>query len=185
MSDSLVVRLAHDVRAEHASTGRGISPLSAVFEDGAPPGWHLEIKGEHVVVTARDGIDPPAAAPVIVLTVTDPMVAMRLAQPSVRVTLDQPEIVRQFDPVPMTLTVDLVADDGTASTGKTVRARGSAGAPVALPEVATEPGTYRSAARLWRSTFNPLDVAVDGTSVRTLAIDFTRKDTRVRVVDTT
>lgn len=185
MSELAANRLVHHVRAEHAATGRGVAPITAVFEETPPPGWFLRVKGADVVVAVSDWARVPAAPPVLVLTVADPVLALRIQQPSARVTLDQRELVHSFAPAQMTLTIELVGDDGTPSTGKTVRARGAAGAPVGLAEVGGEPGIYRSPERVWTASFNPLDVVVDGTPVRKLAIDFTRKDTRVRVVDTT
>jgi hypothetical protein len=181
----LVVRLKHVIRAEHASTGRVVSPIRATFDGPAPPGWHLRARGSEIVVTARDGVPAPAALPDVRLTLADPALAIRVDQPVATVALTDAEIVHRYQPVPMTLTVELASSTGGPVTGKTVQARGMGAAAVALPELGDEAGTYRSAARVWPASFHPLDVLVDGTPVRKLSIDFTSKDTRVRVLDTT
>ena len=62
--------------------------------------------------------------------------------------------------------------------------RGTSGTTIALPETAT-PGTYRSTARTWTADHHPGDLRVDGQSVRKVAVDVTRADTRIHVVDPT
>ena len=182
-ADIVVTELRSHLRARHASTGRPFAPLQAVLED-PPPGWHLRVNGADVVVTARQGLADPPAPPVVRLTVGDPVLALRVQQPTAQVALTASEIVHEFQPVPMTLTVDLVAAaDGEPQTGVTLRAHGASPPAVDLPEVV--PGTYRSPARVWTSDFHPLELRIGGTLLMRLAIDFTRTDTRVRVVDPT
>ena len=53
------------------------------------------------------------------------------------------------------------------------------------PEETATPGTYRSAARAWTADHHPGDLRVDGQSVRKVAVDVTRADTRIHVVDPT
>ncbi len=182
--DTVVTELRHHVRARHASTHGPLAPLLAVLQ-GAPPYWHVEVKGPDVVVSGRRGTPAPAAPPTVRLTVGGPL-APWLQPATETVPLTAPEIVHDFQPAPMTLTVELVKKaDGTPVTGRTVTAHGSAGAPVTLPELAVEPGTYRSPAQVWPAAFHPLELRIAGVKVVRLAIDFTRTDTRVRLVDPT
>jgi hypothetical protein len=182
--DTVVTELRHHVRARHASTHEPLAPLLAVLPD-APPGWHVAVKGPDVVVAARHGMPGPAAPPTLRLTVGGPLAPwLEPATDTVPLTAD--EIVHDFQPTPMTLTVELVKKaDGKAATGRNLTAHGSAGAPVTLAELAAEPGTYRSPARVWAAEFQPFELRLAGVLVTRLAIDFTRTDTRVRVVDPT
>jgi hypothetical protein len=181
----LITKLRHHVRAAHAATGQGIAPLRAALEV-TPPGWYVGVKGADVVVTAREGVPEPAAPPVALITVADPLTALWVAPTSVRVNLTAPELTATFAPVAMTLTVELVAKAGGApSPGRALVARGSGAPDVALPEVAGEPGTYRSASRVWTAAHVPLELRIGATVLARLTLDFTRADTRVRVVDPT
>jgi hypothetical protein len=129
------------------------------------------------------------------IAVPDAPVARVLADADKEIVVDQvveaAEVTHalEFEPIPMTLTVDLVrpgaGQSGGPSTGRTVEARASNATREPLPEVAGEPGTYRSASRVWTAGFNPLDLLVGNTLVRRIAIDFGRTDTRVTVVDPT
>jgi hypothetical protein len=184
--DTLVTELRGQVRARHSSTHEPLTPLQAVLVD-APPDWHAQVKGADVVITARQRVPEPipTTTPAVRLTVGGP-IALRLEQPTEVVPLTAAEIVHDFDPVPMTLTVDLVLpEDGDPSPGRTVRAHGSSGPAVTLPELAAEPGTYRSPARVWGAAFHPLELRIGTAILARLAIDFTRTDTRVRLVDPT
>jgi hypothetical protein len=182
--DTVVTELRHHVLARHASTGEPLAPLLAVLQ-AAPPDWHVEVKGPDVVVSARHGTPAPAAPPTVRLTVGGSL-APWLQPATDTVPLTAPAIVHDFQPAPMTLTVELVKKaDGKPAIGLNVTAHGSAEAPVTLPELAAEPGTYRSPARVWAAAFHPLELRIAGVKVVRLAIDFTRTDTRVRVVDPT
>jgi hypothetical protein len=201
--ETAVLKVEHIVRATHASTGQPIAPLDAGWKDPPPPGKLISILGGTVVVSMDQRLLPVkpiggyAQLPKLTLRVLVPdgPVARLLAD------LDKELVVAQivesgevdhaveFEPIPMTLTVDLVrtgaGPNGGPSTGKTVEARASNGTREPLPEVAGEPGTYRSAARVWTAGFNPLDLLVGNTLVRRISIDFSRTDTRVTVVDPT
>ena len=182
--DTVMTEQRHHVRARHASTHEPLAPLLAVLQP-APPGWHVEVKGPDVVVSARHGMPAPAAPPALRLTVGGPL-APWLEPATETVPLTAGEIVHDFQPTPMTLTVELVKKaDGKPATGRNLTANGSAGGPVTLPELAAEPGIYRSPARVWGAEFQPLELRIAGAKVVRLAIDFTRTDTRVRVVDPT
>lgn len=182
---SLVTRLAHHVRVEHAVTGRGLAPLRASLLD-PPPGWTLRVKGADVVVTARDGLPDPDEAPVARIGLADPLLALRVAEPTAEVELTAAELVHRLDPVPMTLTVELLQKEGGGpSEGADLEAHGSGVPPVALAEVPGESGVYRSPERVWSSAFHPLELRVADTVAAQTTIDFTRADTRVRAVDPT
>lgn len=197
------VKVEHVVRVTHASTGQPIEPLEAAWEDAAMPGKLLKVVHGTVVVAMDQRYlppdpmpgDPPRPKLKLRLVVPDGPLARRLADTDAVVELD-PAIETdalahdvEFDPIPMTLTVDLVrpgaGPNGGPSTGKTVEARASNATREPLPEVAGQPGTYRSAVRVWTSGFNPLDLLVGNALVRRIAIDFSRTDTRVTVVDPT
>lgn len=181
--ESSLLRMENHVAVRHASTRLPIR-VDASWDGPAPLGRTIRVRDGDVIVSADDRFPAPGAPPVIVVAVRDPLLAMRLAQPAQQVTLSQPDITLDFDPVPMVVTVQLVRATGAASTGKTVQARGG-GTTVPLPEVTATPGSYRSAARTWTAAFHPFELLVGGTLVRRVAIDFTRAETRVRVVDPT
>lgn len=197
------LRVEQIIRATHASTGQPIDPLEAAWENAAMPGKLLRVVHGTVVVAMdqrhlppdpKPG-DPPRPKLKLKLVVPDGLLARRVADTEAVVeldaTIDTDALAHdvEFDPIPMTLTVDLVrpgaGPNGGPSTGKTVEARASNATREPLPEVAGEPGTYRSAARVWTSGFNPLDLLVGNALVRRIAIDFSRTDTRVTVVDPT
>ena len=206
--ETVITRVEHVIRATHASTGEPITPLDATFKSDRRLGQDLKVVAGTVVITMdlrlrklpEPGVTPPK--PVVTVSVPEGPVARRLADLDRDVTLDEVvepatpdlplvpnEYAVAFDPVPMTLAVDLVRPGagpaGGPSTGKTVEARASNATRIALPELAGTPGTYRSAARVWTAGFNPLDLLVGNTLVRRIAIDFARTETRVTVVDPT
>jgi len=181
------VRLVHRVGLRHAATGEQIAPVAAHL-DTVPYGWSLRVHGDDVVVSARDGVAAPTTTPILTVSVADPRIAAVLATPSIDVALVAADITLDVAPVPMTLTVELAtAGTGAPRTGRTVTARAASGPnpkpTVPLPEVST--GVYRSAPFPWTAVFTPLDLLVDGDLLRQLAIDFTRTETHVRLVDTT
>lgn len=179
-------RLVHRVRLRHESTGESLTPLSAQADD-LPYGWSLRVRGGDVVVSSRDGAPVPAVPPTLVVSVADPRLALLVTTPTVTVPLVGADITVDVPPVLMTLTVELVRPTtGAPSTGRTVTARATSGAnprpSIALPEVS--PGVYQSDPVLWTARFIPLDLRVDGSLLRQVAVDFTRTATRVRLVDT-
>lgn len=187
-------RLRHTVRVVHASTGNAICGLEARLEP-APLGWSLRTLPDVVVVSARTDVEEPSTPLELVLTLTDDPLAEVLVLPPLAGrpprTLVAPltsEVVDvRVHPVPMTLTVVLIAPTtGELRIGRTVTARGRSGPPhpsVALPEVG--PGTYRSAQLEWTAALTPADVLVDGSVLRTVAIDLTRRSSTIHLVDTT
>lgn len=187
MLATTTVRLVHHVQLRHTVTGRPLGPLTARL-DVVPYGWSLRVRGEDVVVTARDGVAPPAAPPTLTVSVADPLVAVRLATPVVDVLLTTAQITVDVEPSPMTLAVELSAPTGAAQVGRTVTARAVSGPTprptLPLPETTT-PGTYRCAPVTWTDAFVPLDLMVNGTLLRQLTVDLTRAESRVRLVDTT
>jgi hypothetical protein len=182
---SLVTRLVHHVHVEHAATGQALAPLRASLLV-PPPGWFLGVKGADVIVTARDGVPDPDETPVARISLADPLLALRVAEPTAEVQLTAAELVHELDPLPMTLTVELVKKaDGEPSEGADLKAHGDGVPPVDLTEVPGEAGLYRSPERVWTSAFHPLELRVADTVVARTTIDYTRADTRVRAVDPT
>lgn len=196
-------KVEHVIRATHASTGRPVAPLTAEWKTPPPAGKVMSVLAGTVIVSMDQRHlpeKPPGGysqLPTLTLKVAVPdgPVARLLADADKEIVVDQVveagEVAHavEFEPIPMTLTVDLVrpgaGQSGGPSTGKTVEARASNATREPLPEVAGEPGTYRSAARAWTAGFNPLDLLVGNTLVRRIAVDFSRTDTRVTVVDPT
>ena len=188
--------LRHRIRLVHATTGQPIAPL-AVAPAPLALGWVARVVGPDVIVTATTSDAGSAARPApttLDVVVLDGALADLLALPapaadqppnSIRVALGAPEIEVPVTPAPMTLTIVLTGQGGTTpGTGRTVAVRGTSGTTIALPETAT-PGTYRSTARTWTADHHPGDLRVDGQSVRKVAVDVTRADTRIHVVDPT
>ena len=207
-AEQSALKVEHIVRATHASTGKPIEPLEAAWKDpdAVPLGKQLKVLRGTVLVAMdqrllpqepEPGHPPPPDPPDITLTLTVPdgSVAWRLGdldkELALKAFVKTAELNHEvaFEPIPMTLTVDLVRPDagpnGGPSAGKTVEARASNAVREPLLEVAGKPGTYRSAARVWTAGFNPLDLLVGNTLVRRISIDFGRTDTRVTVVDPT
>lgn len=198
-----VLKVEHIIRATHASTHRPVAPLTAAWKAPPPPGKFLSVHPGTVIVSMDQWhlpVKPPggyAQLPKLTLEVAVPdgPVARVLSDVDRELVVDQiveageVEHAIEFEPIAMTLTVDLVrpgaGQSGGPSTGKNVEARASNATREPLPEVAGEPGTYRSAARVWTAGFNPLDLLVGNTLVRRIAIDFSRTDTRVTLVDPT
>lgn len=193
---STTTALRHRVRLVHATTGAPIEPI-ALGPVTLALGWAARVVGPDVVITASttDAGPPTDPAPTVIdVIVADGTLAGHLALPapaadqppnSVRVTLGAPDVQVSVDPVPMTLTVVLSTQGATtASSGRTVAVRGTSGTSIALPESPT-PGTYRSTARTWTADHHPGDLRVNGQSVRKVAVDVTRADTRIHVVDPT
>lgn len=196
------LKVEHIIRATHAATGEPIAPIDAQWKKAPPRGKQIKVIGGTVIVAMDQRMlppiepgDPPLPAVQLELVVPEGPLARRLSDRDKIVDLDaivQADPVThdvEFEPIPMTLAVDLVqpgaGPSGGPSTGKTVEARAANATRVALPEVPGQPGTYRSAARVWSAGFNPLDLLVGNTLVRRIALDFGRIETRVTVVDPT
>lgn len=183
--------LAHEVRVRHAALRRPLEVSRAVLSP-ATWGWRVRVSGGDVIVMSRTDAAAPPAHVDLVLAQGPYLAALTLPAPvpgqvpgSVRVALAAPVLDVEIDPVPMALVVELV-DQGTGNprTGRTVRVVPSTGAAVTLAETAV-PGTYRSADRVWSAPEIPADLVVGATPVRKVSVDFTRIQTRIRVVDPT
>lgn len=193
MIKTTTVGLKHLIRLRHASTGEPVTPVRArlveITPDGAvdhlPHGWSVRVRGGDVIVVARDGVKAPAVPLKVRVTVADPVVAMRLHEPTV--DLDLAVGSHSFQPADMAVVIDLVNQDGAPRTGRTLLARATSGPnpkpTVPLPEEA--PGVYRSVPTRWTAALQPFDLMVNAVLLRKVAVDFTRKETRVRLVDTT
>lgn len=190
-------RLRHHVRLVHASTGAALTPLRARLVP-APVGWVARPAADGVVVTTRDGLPAPADEPELAVTLGAAPWGEVLDLPdlpgqpprTVMVALDAgtDEIDVPVAPVPMTLEVHLAeASTGDPATGLDVLARATRG-PSPRPEVPlpeTDQGTYVSAAVVWTAALTPFDLVVEGDLLRTAAMDFTTRATRVRLVAST
>jgi hypothetical protein len=165
------------LRVRHAVTGRAMPALRATLVPPTPWWWAIDTAGGLVGVHALDRYANAGAAPVVRLSITDPLLALVVVDPVVELTLTAPDTTHEFTPVPQTVTVDLVDAHGVPRTGRTVRA-----GAVPLPAVAGEPGVYRSAPRTWTTADTPFDLEVDGTAASRHLLDPYRTDTRLRAV---
>jgi hypothetical protein len=188
-------RLQHHVRLVHASTGAPIGSVTARLT-GARYGWGVRTVPDGVVVSARADVAAPLGPLRLAVTVTDGVLAQLLVFPpapgqpphTAVVELTGAEIERSLHPVPMTLTVTLATPSTAAPrTGRTVTARATTGPnpkpTIALPEV--EPGVYACVQIEWTADFTPAELLVDGTLLRTVAMNYLSRTTRIRLVDTT
>ena len=195
MLATVTTTLRHRVRLVHASTGVPIAGLAARLLPH-PYGWSLRTMADAVIVAARTDVAVPPAPPQLAVRVTDGATADVLALPpvpdqpprTVLVNLTAEEIDVPVDPVPMTLTVVLTTPStGAPSVGHTVTARATSG-PTPKPTIdllEVDSGVYRSAPVAWTAVFTPSDLLVDGSLLRTLAVDFSTTATRAHLVDTT
>lgn len=174
--------VAHTLRVRHAVTKRPVPGLSATLVPPTPWWWGLRTTPNAVAVFTSDRYTG-GPAPVVRLTVTDPLVALTLVAPVVEISLTTPAATHEFVPVAQTLTVDLVdRTTGAARSGRTVRAIPATGPAIALPEVAGQAGTYRTAARTWTAAELPFDLQVDTHPVDRFSLDPYRVDTRLHAV---
>jgi len=185
LGEDSVRTLRHEIHAVHATTGAPVS-VSAEFGSEPPRGWALRQPSPSVVVVTVDAAGPAPALPLQVrLTATDPAAQDRFVAKTVDVVLAQPEVSQDFQPAPSLLEVTLVRPDGDPSTGRAVTVEPAAGAAVGLTEDPAAAGVYRSPPMAWSAQFHPLDIHVDGASVRRAIVDVTARTTRIRAVDPT
>jgi len=168
----------------HTLSGGAVPSLNAMLVPPTP-WWYfarLTPAGD-VAVVAADRFPDDGADPLVRLSVADPTVAASLAQPLVEVTLDRPSVTHSFASVDQTLTVVLVDKPGKPKTGvNNLRAVPDAGAAIALPEVAAEPGTYRSAPRAWTTAQLTFEIKTGTTSIGRYRLNPFALDTRVHGV---
>lgn len=186
LGEASVRTLRHEIHAVHATTGAPVA-VSAEFGSEPPPrSWVLRQPSPSVAaVTADAAVASPAVPVQVRLTATDPAAQDRFVASTVDVVLAQPEITQDFQPAPSVLEVTLVRPDGDPSTGRAVTVEPAAGAAVGLAEDAAAAGVYRSPPTAWTAQFHPLDIHVDGASVRRAVVDVTARTTRIRAVDPT
>jgi hypothetical protein len=170
-------RVMFTLHVRHAVTGRAMPALRATLVPPTPWWWAIAMTNDLVGIHTLDRYADESAAPVVRLSITDPLLALVVVDPVVELTLTAEDTTHEFVPVPQTVTVDLVNAHGEPRTGRTVRA-----GAMDLDPVAGEPGVYRSAARTWTAADTPFDLEVDGIAVRRHLLDPYRTDTRLRAV---
>jgi hypothetical protein len=170
-------KVAFTLHVRHAVTGRAMPALRATLIPPTPWWWAIDTTSGLVGVHALDRYVGSGNAPVVRLSITDPLVALVVVEPVAELTLTAEDTTHEFVPVRQTVTVDLVDGDGTPRIGRLVRA-----GAVPLSPVADEPGVYRSDARTWTAADTPFDLEVDGTAVGRHLLDPYRRDTRLRAV---
>lgn len=192
--ETATLTLRHRVHVVHATTGRPIDVHAGVVPT-PPAGWSVEVVGPDVLLKAWEGAPEPDDPLNVELRVRDRGLAARLdvpepdldaveIAPDATVAVAGSLVTHAFDPAPSVLEVVLRTPDDDPRVGRTVQARGTSGALVALGEDGAT-GVYRSAATAWSSDHHPLEVLVDGNPIRRIAIDTTRSITRVRLIDPT
>jgi hypothetical protein len=129
---------------------------------------------------AADRFPDDGDDPVVRLSVADHEVAASLDQPLVEVTLGQADQTHTFAPANLTVTVVLTDKGGKPRTGiNDTRAVPEVGNAITLPEVAGEPGTYRSALRAWTTAQLKFDIKAGDTSVGSYRLNPFARDTRL------
>jgi hypothetical protein len=181
---SSLTRASHVLHVRHALSGGTVPSLRATLVPPTP-WWYaarLTPAGDLAVVAA-DRFPDDAADPVVRLSVTDPVTAASLTQPLVEVTLGQPEQTHTFASATLTVTVVLTDKQGKPKTGATnIRAAPTTVAAIAMPEVAGEPGTYRSAPRAWTTAQLTFEIQAGGTTVGSYRLNPFALDTRLHGV---
>ena len=164
---SSLTAVTHVLHVRHALSGGAVPSLSATLVPPTP--WWYTAKltpAGDVAVVAADRFPDDAADPVVRLSVADPDAAASLAQPLVEVTLSQAEQTHTFAPGQPDRHRRAGRQAGQAQDrGNNIRAVPGAGDAIALPEVAGEPGTYRSAPRAWTTAQLKFDIKAGDTSV--------------------
>lgn len=168
-------QVVYTLHVRHAVTGRAVPGLRATLVPPTPWWWAIAAVDGRIGVHALDRYAGDGHAPVVRLSITDPLLALVVVDPTVELTLTAPDTTHDYVPVPQTVTVDLVDATGAPATGRTVHA-----GAVPLPAVA--PGVHRSAARTWTAAETPFDLEVDGVVTGRHPLDPYRTDTRLRVV---
>ena len=178
---SSLTAVTHVLHVRHGLSGGAVPSLSATLVPPTP--WWYTAKltpaGE-VAVVAADRFPDDADDPVVRLSVADHEVAASLDQPLIEVTLGQADQTHTFAPANLTVTVVLTDKDGKPRTGiNDTRAVPEVGDAIALPEVAGEPGTYRSALRAWTTAQLKFDIKAGDTSVGSYRLNPFARDTRL------
>ena len=184
---STTMRLVHHVILRHTSTGQPVVPVVARLVPATPYGWSVRVRSADIIVSVRDGVAAPTPRPDLRIQVSDPRVATRLSASEVDVALTAAELTHEFHPIDMSLVVRLFDRNGSPRTGRTLVARATGGSSPrpTIPLAEPEPGLYRSVPTRWTAVFHPFDLLVNNRLLRKLTIDFTTRETRVRLVDTT
>lgn len=188
------LRLIHRIAIVHGGRNEPWTRFDASLVPPAWPHWRVRRAGASFVVSADDvHWDDRPSQTRVALVFADPSLVELIANPVQEIVLPQgsttvPSVVTAtFDPVPVQLEVELVRRDGTPSTGRTVRARavddGNVLETVSLPAVAAASNVYRSAARQWLPDRQPYRIVVNNVQRGTASLDYTRRITRVRVID--
>lgn len=159
MTISSLTGVTHVLHVRHALSRGAVPGLRATLVPPTPwwYGARLTPAGD-LAVLAADRFPDDASAPVVRLSVTDPMIAAGLAEPLVEITLSQAEQTHEFAPAAQTVTVTLVTRAGTTATGNTVTLVAQAGPAIDLPELDDRLGSYRSVPRTWTTAQLTFDI---------------------------
>lgn len=188
------LRLIHRIDVVHGGRNEEWTRFEAALVEPSWPHWRLRVKGASVVLATDDAHwDDRPAETRVGLTFAEPALLALVANPEQEVVLPLGSVTAAtvvtatFAPVPVQLEVELVRRDGSPSTGRTVRARaldnGTVLENVALPPVTAGSNVYRSAARAWLPDRQPYRIVVNNVQRGSASLDYTRRITRVRVID--
>lgn len=193
-------RLHHRVRVIHAGTGDPFERFSVQLQDGSWSGWRLERRGADVLLSADEAIaDRRPAQTRLELSVPPeirprfadcPPEVARYGEPVRRVVLERDgdeSVVRELEPAPSELVVEVRQRSGAALENADVEAR-TTGDIVPLAEDLTDDGdgtgVYRSGIREWRGDPRPpYEIFVNDQSCGKFRIDHMSAETRLRVID--
>jgi hypothetical protein len=187
------LRLIHRIEVVHGGRNEPWTHFEASLVPPSWPHWRLRVKGANVVLAADDAHwdNRPAQTHVLVSLAVPELVEL-VANRTQDVVLPRglvtvPTVVTAtFTPVPVALEVELVARDGSPSLAQTVEARAVQNSTVLESEPLVAPAgsnLYRSAARTWLPDRQPYRIVVNTVQRGFASLDYTRRITRVRIID--
>ena len=193
-------RLHHRVRVIHGGTGEPFDRIRVRLEEGSWSGWRLERRGPDVLLSTDEAIVDRRPAQTRLEISVPAEIRPRFADcpPSVeeygdpvrRVALDRDDhesVVRELEPAPSELVVEVRKPAGGPVTGATVEARATGDTAALTEELAdggSGTGTYRSEIRSWRGNPKPpYEIFVNDQECGAFRIDHLSAETRLRVID--